>query len=96
MPKKTEKNLLVGLDIGTSKVVAIVGEGDTGGRPGCVWVKTRKGSVSTKGAFHKGLPVLACHRRTVPSSLAVTTSWPSWEKPMLLISPVWPLSISCF
>jgi cell division protein FtsA len=26
MPKKTEKNLLVGLDIGTSKVVAIVGE----------------------------------------------------------------------
>jgi len=26
MPKKTEKNLIVGLDIGTSKVVAIVGE----------------------------------------------------------------------
>ena len=26
MPKKTEKTLLVGLDIGTSKVVAIVGE----------------------------------------------------------------------
>lgn len=26
MPKKTEKNLLVGLDIGTSKVVAIVGD----------------------------------------------------------------------
>ena len=26
MSKKTEKNLIVGLDIGTSKVVAIVGE----------------------------------------------------------------------
>lgn len=26
MTKKTEKNLIVGLDIGTSKVVAIVGE----------------------------------------------------------------------
>ncbi len=26
MPKKIEKNLIVGLDIGTSKVVAIVGE----------------------------------------------------------------------
>jgi cell division protein FtsA len=26
MPKKEEKNLIVGLDIGTSKVVAIVGE----------------------------------------------------------------------
>src|SRR5262249_31460275 len=26
MPKKPEKNLLVGLDIGTSKVVAIVGD----------------------------------------------------------------------
>ena len=26
MPKKVERNLIVGLDIGTSKVVAIVGE----------------------------------------------------------------------
>jgi cell division protein FtsA len=26
MPKKSEKNMIVGLDIGTSKVVAIVGE----------------------------------------------------------------------
>ena len=26
MPRKAEKNLIVGLDIGTSKVVAIVGE----------------------------------------------------------------------
>ncbi|HQR24891.1 MAG TPA: cell division FtsA domain-containing protein, partial [Steroidobacteraceae bacterium] len=26
MPKKTERNMIVGLDIGTSKVVAIVGE----------------------------------------------------------------------
>ena len=26
MPRKTDKNLIVGLDIGTSKVVAIVGE----------------------------------------------------------------------
>jgi cell division protein FtsA len=31
MPKKTEKNLIVGLDIGTSKVVAIVGEVLDGG-----------------------------------------------------------------
>jgi cell division protein FtsA len=31
MPKKTEKNLIVGLDIGTSKVVAIVGEVMPGG-----------------------------------------------------------------
>ena len=26
MPRKPERNLIVGLDIGTSKVVAIVGE----------------------------------------------------------------------
>ena len=26
MPKRTERNLIVGLDIGTSKVVALVGE----------------------------------------------------------------------
>jgi cell division protein FtsA len=31
MPRKTEKNLIVGLDIGTSKVVAIVGELTTAG-----------------------------------------------------------------
>jgi len=31
MARKEEKNLIVGLDIGTSKVVVIVGEVDAGG-----------------------------------------------------------------
>ncbi len=68
MSKRGDKNLIVGLDIGTSKVVAIVGEINDGGAievvgigshpsrglsPSC---RARRHSVSSAGQSPKGSP----------------------------------------
>ena len=52
MTKKTDKNLIVGLDIGTSKVVAIVGEITTEGEIESIGL----GSYPSKG-LKKGVVV---------------------------------------
>ena len=49
MSKENKRNLIVGLDIGTSKIVAIVGELDAEGRLGVLGIGTQESSGLKRG-----------------------------------------------
>ena len=51
MSKRPDKNLIVGLDIGTSKVVAIVGEVNDGGEIEIVGIGTHPSRGLKKGVW---------------------------------------------
>ena len=49
MSKETKRDLIVGLDIGTSKIVAIVGELDAEGRLGVLGIGTQESTGLKRG-----------------------------------------------
>lgn len=84
MPKKTDKNLIVGLDIGTSKVVAIVGDISNDGKLEIIGVGThqsrglKKGVVvnidstmqSVQKAIEEAETMAGCHIHSVYTGIA--------------------------